>query len=86
MVVTPTLFANNSEGQFEHSKLMQTFENLLQNYWTEFLDITHKESLCMYNFSLFKWWCHLPYIDGEILDKDNLNIENLMQTFENLLV
>ena len=25
------------------------------------------------------------YIIGELIDKDNLNIENLMQTFENLL-
>ena len=26
------------------------------------------------------------YIIGEIIDKDNLNIENLMQTFENLIL
>ena len=26
------------------------------------------------------------YIFGEIIAKDNLNIENLMQTFENLLL
>ena len=26
------------------------------------------------------------YIVGEIIAKDNLNIENLMQTFENLLL
>ena len=26
------------------------------------------------------------YIIGEIIAKDNLNIENLMQTFENLLL
>ena len=26
------------------------------------------------------------YINGKIIAKDNLNIENLMQTFENLLL
>ena len=30
--------------------------------------------------SLFKWF---NYIIGELIAKDNLNIENLMQTFEN---
>ena len=49
----------------------------------------------MCNQSLFKWWCHQHYwrnnreiiaIIGEIIAKDNLNIENLMQTFENLLL
>ena len=73
---------------------MQTFENLiLQNYSTKFFDITYKYSLGMCNQSLFKWWCHLcvikvcsnggaTYIIGKIIAKDNLNIENLMQTFE----
>ena len=28
--------------------------------------------------------CGATYIIGEIIAKDNLNIENLMQTFENL--
>ena len=65
--------------------LMQTFENLLfQNYSTKFLDIKYKYSLGMCNQCLFKWWCHLHI--GEIIAKDNLNIENLMQTFENLLL
>ena len=65
---------------------MQTFENLLlQNYSTKFLDITYKNS---------PWVCVIKvcsnggatYIIGEIIAKDNLNIENLMQTFENLLL
>ena len=30
--------------------------------------------------NLFKWWCHLH------CRQKNLNIENLMQTFENLLL
>ena len=60
---------------------MQTFENLLlQNYSTKFLDSP--------------WVCVIlvcsnggaTYIIGEIIAKDNLNIENLMQTFENLLL
>ena len=34
---------NNSQRQFERRNLMQTIENLLlQNYSTEFLDITYK--------------------------------------------
>ena len=41
---------------------MQTIENLLlENYSTEFLDITYKWSLGMCNKSLFKWWRHLHY-------------------------
>ena len=64
---------------------MQTFENLLlQNYSTKFLDITCNSP----------WVCVIKvcsnggatYIIGEIIAKDNLNIENLMQTFENLLL
>ena len=64
---------------------MQTFENLLlQNYSTKFLDITYNSP----------WVCVIKvcsnggatYIIGEIIAKDNLNIENLMQTFENLLL
>ena len=65
--------------------LMQTFENLLlQNYSTKFLDITSKQPLeCVIKF------CSnggATYIIREIIAKDNLNIENLMQTFKNLLL
>ena len=64
--------------------LMQTFENLLlQNYSTKFLDITYKYSLGIIKVCLNG--C-ATYIIGEIIAKDNLNIENLMQTFENLLL
>ena len=38
----------------------------------------------MRNQSLFKYGA--TYIIGEIIAKNNLNIENLMQTFENLLL
>ena len=64
---------------------MQTFENLLlQNYSTNSL-ILHTNS---------PWVCVIKvcsnggatYIIGEIIAKDNLNTENLMQTFENLLL
>ena len=64
---------------------MQTFENLLlQNYSTKFLDITYKSP----------WVCVIrvcsnggaTYIISQIIAKDNLNIENLMQTFENFLL
>ena len=66
--------------------LMQTFENLLlQNYTTKFLDITCTNSpwVCVINV------CSnggATYIIGEIIAKDNLDIENLMQTFENLFL
>ena len=63
--------------------LMQSFENLLlQNYCTKFLDITYKPWVCAIKV------CSnggATYIICEIIAKDNLNIENLMQTFENLL-
>ena len=61
---------------------MQTFENLiLQNCLTEFYDIAHTHG---------PWVCVIKvcsnggatYIIGKIIAKDNLNIENLMQTFE----
>ena len=64
---------------------MQTFENLLlQNCSTEFLDI-HTNS---------PWVCVIKacsnsgttYIIGKIIAKDNLNIENFMQVFENHLL
>ena len=66
--------------------LMQTFENLLlQNYSTKFLYILHTNSpwVCVINV------CSnggATYIIGKIIAKDNLNIENLMQTFENLIL
>ena len=64
---------------------MPSFENLLlQNYSTKFLDITYKYSLGMCNQNCLNGGA--TYIIGEIITKDNLNIENLMQTFENLLL
>ena len=54
---------------------MQNFENLLQNYL--------RILLCVINV------CSnggATYIISEIIAKDNLNIENLMQTFKNLLL
>ena len=65
---------------------MQTFENLLlQNYSAEFLDIENTYSL---------WVCVIkfcsngsaPSIISELKAKDNLNIANFMQTFENLFL
>ena len=64
---------------------MQTFENLLpQICTTEFLDITHK---CPWVY-VIKVCSNdgTTYIIGEIIAKDNLNIANFMQTFENLLL
>ena len=53
---------------------MQTLENLLlQNYRTEYLDITHK-----YSFVIL--------VCSNGITKDNLYTENLKQTFENLLL
>ena len=63
---------------------MQTFKNLLlQNYSTKFLDITYNGP----------WVCVIKvcssggatYIIGKIIAKDNLNMDILMLTFENLL-
>ena len=64
---------------------MQTFENLL-------LQTTQQNSLILHTNS--PWVCVIKvcsnggatYIIGEIIAKDNLNIKNLMQTFENLLL
>ena len=64
---------------------MQTFENLLlQNYSTKFLDITYNSPWV----SVIKVCSNggATYIIGEIIAKNNFNIENLMQTFENLLL
>ena len=62
---------------------MQTFQNLLQNYSIKFLDIAHK-------IKNRPWVCAIivcsngaaTYIIWEIIAKDNLNIENLMQIFK----
>ena len=67
---------------------MQTFENLLlQNYCDRIL-----RYYCIQTNS--PWVCVIlvcsnggaTYIVGELIAKDNLNMENLMQTFENLLL
>ena len=64
---------------------MQTSENLLfQNCSTEFYDNAHTHGPCICVFKV----CSnggTTCIIGQIIAKDNLNIENLMQTFENLL-
>ena len=64
---------------------MQTFENLLKNYSTEFFDIAHKLSPWLW---LIKVCSNggTTYINSEIIAKDNLNIANLMQIFENILL
>ena len=64
---------------------MQTFENLLlQNCSTKFLDITYNSPwICV--IKICSNGC-ATYIISKIIAKDNLNIENLMQTFENLLL
>ena len=74
-----------SKDNLNIANLMQTFENLLlQNYSTNFLDITYK----------FPWVCVIKacsyggatYIICEIITKNTFNIANLMKTFENLLL
>ena len=64
---------------------MPTFENLLlQNCSTKFLELNiNKPLVCAIKV------CSnggATYIICEIIAKDTLNIENLMQTFENLLL
>ena len=62
---------------------LQTFENLLlQNHSTEFFDIAQKWSLSMCNCSNGG----ATYITGKVIAKQNLNMANLMYTFENLLL
>ena len=62
---------------------MQTFENLLQNCSTKFLVHTNNPWVCVIKVCLNGG---ATYIIGEIIAKNFLNIENLMQTFENLLL
>ena len=64
---------------------MQTFEYLLHSCATEFLDIAHTHKPWAYVIRV----CSnggAPYIIGKINAKNNLNIVNLMQSFENLLL
>ena len=75
---------NNSQRQFEHRKFDA---NVWKSSSPKLLDkiLRHTNS---------PWVCVIKvcsnggatYIIGEIIAKDNLNIENLMQTFENLLL
>ena len=63
---------------------MQTFENLLlQNYSTKFLDIAH-----IFLGYVIKVCSNggATYFISEIITKYNLNIANLMQTFQNVLL
>ena len=65
--------------------LMQTFENLFSKTTQQNSSILHTNT---------PWVCAIKvcsnggatYIIGKIIAKDNLNKENLMQTFENLLL
>ena len=87
MVVPSTLCGEIiAEDNLNIENSMQTFENLLlQKLLNKFL---------RYNIQIHSWVCVIKvclnggatYIIGEIIAKDNLNIENLMQTFENLLL
>ena len=64
---------------------MQSFENLLLQNYSKNSYILHTNS---------PWVCVIKvcsdvgatYIIGEIFAQDNLNTENLMETFENLLL
>ena len=62
---------------------MQSFENLLPQKYSKFSLHINKPWVCAIK------GCSnggATYIICEIIAKDNLNIENLMQTFENLLL
>ena len=77
---------NNSQRQFEHRKFDA---NLLKIFFSK---ITQQNSYILHTNS--PWVCVIKvcsnggatYIISEIIAKDNLNIENLMQTFKNLLL
>ena len=77
---------NNSQRQFKHRK----FEaNLGKSSSPKLLN-----KILRYYIQNSPWVCVIKvcsnggatYIIGEIIAKDNFNIENLMQTFENLLL
>ena len=83
MVVPPNIISEIlAKDSLNIENLMQTFENLL-------LQTTQQNS-----YTNSPWVCVIKvcsnggatYIIGEIIAKDNLNIENLMQTFENFLL
>ena len=77
---------NNSQRQFEHRKFdANVWKSSSPKLLNKILRYLHTNS---------PWVCVIKvcsnggatYIIGETLAKDNLNIENLMQTFENLLL
>ena len=76
---------NNSQRQFEHRKFDA---NLYKSSTPKLFNKTLR-----YYIQNSPWVCVIKvcsnggatYIIGKIIAKDNLNIENLMQTFENLL-
>ena len=76
---------NNSQRQFEHRKFDA-------NVWKSSPKLLHK--ILRYYIQRVLSVCVIKvcsnggatYIIDEIIAKDNLNIENLMQTFENLLL
>ena len=56
----------------------------LSMFWLDLLKhVLFLSSILQVNTYLYRSVCN---IIGEIIAKDNLNIENLMQTFENLLL
>ena len=67
-------------------------ENLMQTLKIFFSKTTQQNSSILY--TNISWVCVIKvcsnggatYIIGEKIDKDNLNTENLMQTFESLLL
>ena len=64
---------------------LQDFKNLLvQNYSTKFLDIAQNSPwACVIEVSSNG---DVTYIIGEIIANYNLNVANLIETFENLLL
>ena len=77
---------NNSQRQFEHRKFDA---NVWKSSPPKLLN-----KILRYYIRYSPWVCVIKvcsnggttYLIGEIIAKDNLNIENLMQTFENLLL
>ena len=77
---------NNSERQFEHRKFdAKPLKIFFSKTAQENSQMLHANS---------PWVCVIKvcsnggatYIIGKIIAKDNLNIENLMRTFENLIL
>ena len=77
---------NNSQRQFENRKFdANLWKSSSPKLLNKILSILHTNSPWVCVIKVCSNGC-ATNIMGEIIAKDNLNIENLMQTFENLIL